>query len=105
MGRASQIRGLAAGRFPLASADFNGDGNMDLALTVKGQNWITLYFGNGSGGFFRQMRVPTGIGEATSLSAARLTNSSGTCTPPYRGQSCIIAFLTALASSWRAARA
>ncbi|MCK4866502.1 MAG: VCBS repeat-containing protein, partial [Alphaproteobacteria bacterium] len=58
------------GRFPLASADFDGDGNQDLALTVRGQNWITLYFGNGLGGFFHQLRVPTGIGETTSLSAA-----------------------------------
>ncbi len=46
-----------------------GDGNHDLALTVRDQNYITLYFGNGIGGFFRQLRVPTGIGEANSLTA------------------------------------
>ena len=57
------------GRFPLATADFNADGNMDLALTVRDRNWFTIYFGNGIGGFFQQLRVPTGVGEANSLTA------------------------------------
>ena len=60
----------AIGRYPLAAADFNGDGNLDLALTVANADFFTVYFGNGIGGFFRSMRVPTGVGEANSLTAA-----------------------------------
>ncbi len=41
----------AVGRYALAAADFNGDGNQDLVLTVNNQNYVTVYLGNGLGGF------------------------------------------------------
>jgi hypothetical protein len=44
----------------LAVADFNGDGNPDVA---QGGAWLTVYFGNGDGTFSAQY----GLGEAASI--------------------------------------
>jgi FG-GAP-like repeat/Abnormal spindle-like microcephaly-assoc'd, ASPM-SPD-2-Hydin len=35
----------------LAAGDFNGDGNLDLAVTQTGDNTLTILSGNGTGGF------------------------------------------------------
>jgi hypothetical protein len=44
----------------IAAADFNQDGNMDLAVTNFNSNTITILFGNGQGAFSVQPSVSTG---------------------------------------------
>jgi hypothetical protein len=55
---------LAAGTQPSASvlADFNGDGNMDLAVTSDGPEKVGIRFGDGLGGFGALIPVLTGGG-------------------------------------------
>ena len=62
----------------LAAGDFNGDGNLDLALTSAGgaSSLIAILYGDGAGGF----SAPTGIpltGEATGIIVGDF-NSDGT---------------------------
>jgi RHS repeat-associated protein len=56
------------GRFPLAAADYNGDGNQDLALTVddpdvniEGDEFVRIYFGDGFGNFPAKLDKLTGF--------------------------------------------
>ena len=44
----------------IASADFNGDGNLDLAVTNSGSNTATVFLGNGDGTFASPVAVATG---------------------------------------------
>jgi YD repeat-containing protein len=57
------------GRYPLAAADFNGDGIQDLAATVNDGVHFAIYFGDGFGGISSQLLVQTGIGEVNSVTA------------------------------------
>ena len=46
----------------IAVADFNGSGNLDLAVTNEGDSTVSLLLGNGDGTFQTQTTVATGIG-------------------------------------------
>ena len=43
------------------SADFNGDGNIDLAVANQRDNTLSILFGNGDGTFQAQLLYPAGI--------------------------------------------
>ena len=53
---------FAAGSGPslMAVGDFNGDGNLDLAVANEGSNNISVLLGNGHGGFQTHVDYPTG---------------------------------------------
>ncbi|HEV2176294.1 MAG TPA: choice-of-anchor D domain-containing protein [Terriglobia bacterium] len=53
---------MAAGTAPKAVAvgDFNGDGIQDLAVVNNGSNTVSIFIGNGSGGFTLQSTLNTG---------------------------------------------
>jgi Bacterial Ig-like domain (group 3)/FG-GAP-like repeat len=53
----------------VTAADFNHDGNMDLAVANNGSNTITILFGNGNGSFAAQPSLATG-GNPRSIVAA-----------------------------------
>lgn len=55
---------IAAGERPdgAAAADFNGDGNIDLAITSDNPDKISIMLGNGSGGFSAGPVILTGAG-------------------------------------------
>ena len=59
------------GSFPtsLAVADFNGDGNADIAVSNDRSNTISILLGNGDGTFTAGMNVPTGGGPGLVRSA------------------------------------
>ncbi|HYA18576.1 MAG TPA: FG-GAP-like repeat-containing protein [Bryobacteraceae bacterium] len=59
---------VATGTNPssLASGDFNGDGNPDLAIANYGSNNITVLLGNGSGGFTAAAGSPFSAGNEPS---------------------------------------
>jgi uncharacterized protein (TIGR03437 family) len=66
---ATQLGPSANGTFPtganpsaITSADFNGDGNMDLAVANVSDNTVTILLGNGTGGFSSAGTVATGNG-------------------------------------------
>ena len=46
----------------IAVADFNGTGNLDLAVANEGDSTASILLGNGDGTFQPQTTVPTGIG-------------------------------------------
>lgn len=46
--------------FDAATADFNGDGKSDLAIANYELNSVTVYFGNGAGGFGNEVSLSTG---------------------------------------------
>ena len=50
----------------LASADFDGDGNADLAVPIEVAGDSLVFFGDGTGGFPVQATAPTGGVEAVS---------------------------------------
>lgn len=43
----------------LTAGDFNGDGNLDLAVNVTGFDAVAIYFGDGQGGFTLQRHIAT----------------------------------------------
>ena len=45
----------------LTSGDFNGDGNIDLAVANQLDNTVSILFGNGDGTFQAQLLYPTGV--------------------------------------------
>ena len=45
----------------LTSGDFNGDGNIDLAVANQEDNTVSILFGSGDGTFQAQLLYPTGI--------------------------------------------
>ena len=45
----------------VAVGDFNGDGKLDMAVTNKGDNTVSILLGNGDGTFQSQTTVPTGL--------------------------------------------
>lgn len=45
----------------IATADFNGDGNADLAMLNTGYNVVSVRLGNGSGSFIDKGRVAVGV--------------------------------------------
>jgi hypothetical protein len=59
----------------VAAADFNHDGNMDLAVVNNGSNTITILFGNGNGSFAAQPSLATG-GNPRSIVAANFNGDS-----------------------------
>lgn len=61
----------AAGTSPrdITSADFNGDGHLDLATTNQNSNNISIHLGNGSGGFSTAANYVTVDGPRSILSA------------------------------------
>ena len=54
----------APGQFPIGEvqADFNGDGNPDLAVSNMGSNTISIFLGNGNGTFQPHVDYATGTG-------------------------------------------
>jgi hypothetical protein len=46
--------------FSLNVADFNGDGNLDIAATMLGPNGLSVYLGNGDGTLQAERRIATG---------------------------------------------
>jgi hypothetical protein len=48
----------------MASADFNGDGKLDLAVANHGSNTVSVLLGNGDGTFLARVDYPTGAGPA-----------------------------------------
>jgi FG-GAP-like repeat len=51
-------QGLSA----IVSADFNRDGNLDLAVTDAGSNAVYVLLGNGDGTFQAPIKIPVGNG-------------------------------------------
>jgi Flp pilus assembly secretin CpaC len=49
-------------------ADFNGDGNLDFAVANKGDNTISVFKGNGNGGFTQFPASPFALTNTTSVS-------------------------------------
>jgi Flp pilus assembly secretin CpaC len=49
-------------------ADFNGDGNLDFAVANQGDNTISIFKGNGSGGFTQFPSSPFALQNTTSIS-------------------------------------
>lgn len=68
------------GGLPVALADFNGDGKLDLAAPVVGQNRYYLYFGNGDGTFqARVTRYLSGVNpQMVTLAAADVNHDNKT---------------------------
>ncbi len=56
----------------IATGDFNGDGNMDLATDSWGENKVVIIFGDGQGNFGGQMSYPVGNRPYQRLRAADL---------------------------------
>jgi len=50
--------------FDVTAADFNGDGNLDMAATGYGGSQVFVYFGNGAGGFVAAPMSPYAVGGA-----------------------------------------
>jgi hypothetical protein len=46
----------------IASADFNGDGHLDLAVTNQNSNTVSIFLGNGDGTFSTKTDFQTGVG-------------------------------------------
>ena len=51
------------------SADFNGDGKMDLAIANHGSNNVSILLGNGTGSFGSATNFTTGSGSRSVISA------------------------------------
>jgi hypothetical protein len=59
----------------LITADFNGDGKLDLAVTNFGSGSVSILLGRGDGTFGQKTDYPTGAGKHTV--AARDINGDG----------------------------
>src|ERR1019366_7120299 len=54
------IVALPAGAYPIVTADFNRDGNADLAVLEPGKASVLIYFGKGDGTFESAKTIPVG---------------------------------------------
>jgi uncharacterized protein (TIGR03437 family) len=73
------LQSLPAQQSPLAvtAADFNGDGNMDLAIASSESEVIAVYLGNGAGGFTASGTISTPSGCLPSyITAAKFTGAA-----------------------------
>jgi uncharacterized repeat protein (TIGR01451 family) len=61
----------------VANADFNGDGKMDIAVLDPGSHAVTVYLGNGSGGFTPSIGGPFPAGSSPVAIAAVDLNRDG----------------------------
>jgi hypothetical protein len=70
---------FAVGTSPtsLAVGDFNGDGNPDLAIGNEGSNNVTVFLGNGLGGFTSPVGSPFAVGSAPYSVVAADVNGDG----------------------------
>jgi len=57
-------RGFAVGQYPIGVAvgDFNGDGNLDVAVANFADNTLSVLLGDGKGGLSAKVDYPTGTG-------------------------------------------
>ena len=65
----------------MAVGDFNGDGRLDIAVANEGSNTVSIFLGNGLGGFATAVTYSTGgtnpnpwrsaISMATAISTSR----------------------------------
>ncbi|HEY6865764.1 MAG TPA: VCBS repeat-containing protein, partial [Candidatus Eisenbacteria bacterium] len=60
-----------------AIADLNGDGHPDFVVADQGSSHVTIWFGDGNGGFAGRTDVPAGIG-AVYVAAADLDGDGST---------------------------
>jgi phospholipase C len=67
--------GTGVGPHGIVTADFNGDSILDLAVTNFSDNTVSVYLGNGSGGF--NLLSTTGVGKGPSGIAAGDVNNDG----------------------------
>ncbi|MFH2056448.1 MAG: VCBS repeat-containing protein [bacterium] len=76
-GLLDSLTSFAAGDFPSAAcaADFDGDQDLDIALTDRGWARILLYRNEGAGNFLLTDSIPAG-GEALDVTTADLNNDS-----------------------------
>jgi len=51
-----------SGSVGVAVGDFNGDGNLDVAIANSGSGAVGVLLGNGQGGFSPEVDYPTGVG-------------------------------------------
>jgi hypothetical protein len=70
---------LAVGTSPWATApaDFNGDGRLDLAVANRGGASVSVFLGDGKGGFARAPHSPLAAGQLPSALAASDLNGDG----------------------------
>lgn len=61
----------------IVAADFNGDGNVDLAVAGQAENTVLTFLGNGDGTFQQPGEFPTGTGGAPSFLAIGDFNHDG----------------------------
>lgn len=67
----------AVGNSPssIVLADFNGDGNLDFAVTNKADNTVSVFRGNGQGGFTEFPGSPFGLGGAFAINTTSLPSA------------------------------
>ena len=58
---APTVSELAAASVDMVTADFNGDGNLDLALLNTYINTLSIQLGDGAGGFSEHVSITTGL--------------------------------------------
>jgi len=70
---------IPAGYFPrsLAAADFNGDGNLDLAVANAYSDTVTILLGDGKGGFIPASGSPITVGSGSSAVVTGDFNDDG----------------------------
>src|SRR6185503_4687426 len=68
---------ISTNTFPyyITSADFNGDGRLDLAIAHVENLQLSILLGNGNGTFRSPLTVPT-VGKPFSVTAARINGDS-----------------------------
>ncbi|MFQ5692861.1 MAG: FG-GAP repeat domain-containing protein [Nitrospinota bacterium] len=60
----ARARPRGSGRYPhsIKVEDFNGDGNLDVAIAASGESKLVVHFGDGGGGFASTVFLPVGRG-------------------------------------------
>jgi uncharacterized repeat protein (TIGR01451 family) len=71
------ILGGSKSGYLVATGDFNGDGKMDIAAMDSGSHTVTIYLGNGSGGFTPSIGGPFQTGSSPVAIAAVDLNGDG----------------------------